>query len=71
MWAARQDLAKRMKLQIAPKRFLKMIMVMDTDGQGGILLIDDATAGNLATRQFEESLTIGRPFLMVPSRCPA
>lgn len=60
-----------MKPPTAPKRRHKIIMVMVCDSQGGIILMDYATAENCPTRYFEEPLTIGRPVLMVFSRCTA
>ena len=53
---------------VQKKTYTKMVVVMDTKGQGGVLLFEDGHAHATATRMFDNALEIGKPFFLLPNR---
>lgn len=51
------------------KKWAKMIVAMDKDGTGIALVFDNAATLSAAIKQFDNTFEIGRPLILIPSRC--
>ena len=59
---------KKIKSMPHTKTWTKMVVCMETNGQGLVLLFDDVVAVHSSTRMLENALELGKPFLLLPNR---
>ena len=64
--AASRD--KKAKVALQPKKWVKMVVCMDTEGTGFVLVFDDMTTAVMCTKLFDSTLEVGMPFVLLPCR---